>query len=145
MFQRVPNFQNFQISKFSNFKTSKSILKSAVLPASLMPFFHLLHTLSHRVFARSQVPYHSHRSRAGGQPDLRRKKRICFVILTNAFSYLDIYICIFGQIYLYILTNIFVYFDKYIWQFWQICFDKYIGKSGLWSESGSCTLQMKQL
>ena len=38
MFQNFPNFQNFQISKFLNFKTSKSILKSAVLAASLMPF-----------------------------------------------------------------------------------------------------------
>ena len=37
MFQNVPIFQNFQISKFFNFKISKSILKSAVLPASLMP------------------------------------------------------------------------------------------------------------
>ena len=36
MFQ---NFQNFQISKFLNFEISKSILKSAVLPASLMPLF----------------------------------------------------------------------------------------------------------
>ena len=33
-------FQIFQIFKFFNFKISKSILKSAVLPASLMTFFH---------------------------------------------------------------------------------------------------------
>ena len=39
MFQNFPNFQNFQIFKFLNFKISKSILKSAVLPASLMPLF----------------------------------------------------------------------------------------------------------
>ena len=39
MFQNFPNFQIFQISKIFNFKTSKSILKSAVLPASLMHLF----------------------------------------------------------------------------------------------------------
>ena len=38
MFQNFPNFQNFWISKSLNFIISKSILKSAVLPASLMPF-----------------------------------------------------------------------------------------------------------
>ena len=39
MFQNFSNFQNF---KFLNFKISKSILKSAVLPASLMPLFLIL-------------------------------------------------------------------------------------------------------
>ena len=38
MFQNFPNFQIFQISKFWHFEISKSILKSVVLPASLMPF-----------------------------------------------------------------------------------------------------------
>ena len=38
MFKNFQNFKNFQISNFFNFKISKSILKSAVLPASLMPF-----------------------------------------------------------------------------------------------------------
>ena len=38
MVQNFPNFPNFQISNFFNFKNSKRILKSAVLPASLMPF-----------------------------------------------------------------------------------------------------------
>ena len=41
MFYSFPNVPNFQISNFYNFKVSKSILKSAVLPASLMPLFHL--------------------------------------------------------------------------------------------------------
>ena len=44
MFQKLSNFQKFRIFKFLNFKISKSILKSAVLPASLMPFIYLPHT-----------------------------------------------------------------------------------------------------
>ena len=44
MFQ---NFPNFQIFNFFNFKISKRILKSAVLPASLMPF--IFHLISNRV------------------------------------------------------------------------------------------------
>ena len=38
MFQNVPKFSKFSNFKILNFKISKSILKSAVLPASLMPF-----------------------------------------------------------------------------------------------------------
>ena len=39
MFQNFPNVP--KLSKFSNFQISKSILKSAVLPASLMPLLAL--------------------------------------------------------------------------------------------------------